>query len=269
MEILIAILLISVGAWFGFKKKPKEDKKPEPKPKPEKEELKLYDLNKVHNSVTDKGLYGEIINRCKKPFWDKPISTSAHETIHMLHAEQRNKEGGRIQCLYVVPDKLFKIREGQFTKDKVAEFIPKCFHSSRYNLYIKGSEAWNNRPLYIYDEWVAYIYGGFVANEHEDVMGNVTGVAYGALEFAIFSVALCMAAEKYDPDLLDNENQLKLFTKYNLEKTEDLFYKTRIIFPLESMEKTYDDLLYNQETESIRSYIRNNFDGVLLNEKRK
>lgn len=124
---------------------------------------------KVNDAESDPTLYGDIIRHCKnyKNFMDSSKYTSAHECSHGVANDLRlmsgNWEGKN--GFYLGKDRAIILDEPKFKKSSITQYIPTELHSARYNLYVTGQTEWEDKPLYIYDEGVAYINGAWAAIE--------------------------------------------------------------------------------------------------------
>lgn len=220
-------------------------------------------IPKVANHIKDDSLYAEIINRSRKPFLDKGKETNAHETTHMINSEYSNF---RKRAFYMFPDKIFYLEEFNFKKSDIVKNIPKSIiiKNLNYNTYIIGARDWNDNPSYILNEWVAYINGCSIHVElcllNKEDKGLINESS-GALEFAIYSLALYLTAMEKDPSKLDIK--FDEFMSFNLERTEYLLKQN---IKRDDIEKKMLKILKeNKDLEKIRNLLKEKFNGVLLN----
>jgi len=241
------------------------------------DDVNFISVGVVKNRIKEDSIYADIINHCKNPTLEiLDRITCAHETTHMINAELRNKlqKGRKINAFYLPKGNAFIIEEPDMTKARVGEFIPKELRWKRYDTYITQARAWNDRPLYLVDEWDAYVNGGMVAVDdsinHRHVQGWTDAVS-GSLEFSVYCVAMCMAIEKYDNDYWEKNDQLRNFMKWNLQRSLHTYNagKDYQYFKWEEQEKYLDRFLNSpsQGAENLRSFIREHFEGIWLNEK--
>lgn len=162
---------------------------------------------------------------------DSDKITHGHETSHGIHAHLRNyfnTTGKRANGLYVLEDRGVIIVEPNIRKSQVAPFIPASLRGSRYGTYITGQTEWDDTPLYVFDEWNAYVNGGAVGTDLVQrgmwKSGWRDGVA-GQLEFAVYAVAVAMAVQKNDPAYLTSNEQFREFLAWNLRRTMEIFRK--------------------------------------------
>ncbi len=225
-------------------------------------------------SSEQNSIYGDVLGHSKaRPHGDSGgRATNAHETSHSIHAYLRNmytrQYGKRVNGFYCLKGRGVVIEEPNIRKSQVNKFVPKNLRSYRYNLYL-GGMAWDDTPLYIYDEWVAYVLGGMV--NVEDIQkgrhkgGRTDGVS-GCLGFSIYAVALCMAVKEHDPQYWESNTQFRNFTIWMLYKSQKTYKMGHRMKELQW--KDQDDLLKELLTSSsaapMRDFIRQHLDGVWL-----
>lgn len=244
--------------------------KPQPKPRPIIEAFKTIFIKPITNRFRGDGLYEKIMNRHAKPYVESNRSTSAHETVHFINSDIRNAQvisgNSNAAAFFIAPDKGFITREPRFRKRQVAAYIPPSLKGSRYSLYITGQQAWDDRPLYIFDEWSAYIAGAQVGiDDHKRGLPkpNQVDVVEGCLEFSAYSVATCMAIEKLDPELWADA-EFKAFVKHMLKTSEETFNEGRTIWPWARQETFLNNLRTSPDAQPMRDFIKEHFDGAFL-----
>jgi hypothetical protein len=93
-------------------------------------------------------------------------STWAHETTHGLNSRLRNAVSGKVNAFYVLDGKAAIIKEPAIRLSFVANSTPRAFRTGRWQLYaVQQQRYWDSEPLYILDEWTAYLNGARVAYE--------------------------------------------------------------------------------------------------------
>ncbi|TNE51612.1 MAG: hypothetical protein EP343_05830 [Deltaproteobacteria bacterium] len=164
----------------------------------------------------------DIVNH-EAPGDNNPYSdlvTKGHETCHGIHSHLRNNynnTGKKANAFYLLQGRYIVIEEPPMRKSVVGAFVPSNLRGSRYNLYIAGSQSWDDRPLYIYDEWVAYVNG---AASGVDIakLGKWTygwrDAVMGPLEFSVYGIATAMAAEKHASSYFQNYPLFLHFTAW-------------------------------------------------------
>ena len=154
--------------------------------------------------------------------------TSGHETTHGINAHLRNNEApqGRYNAFYVLHDRAAFVAEPQMRKADIAPFIPASLQGDRYATYITGQSAWDDTPLYVFDEWVAYTNGADVAVGQVQAglyRGEWTDAVMGPLEFVVYAIATARAASDKDPTYFASNVQFRRFTAWNIERAMRLF----------------------------------------------
>lgn len=135
----------------------------------------------VNKDSTDTTLYGDIIRHCKdwQHYADKSSKyTTAHECTHGINNDLRlassNWEGKN--GFYLGKNRSIILDEPKIKKSDIIPFIPTELRSARYSLYVAGQQSWNDKPLYIYDEGVAYVNGAWAAIELKESENYVEGI---------------------------------------------------------------------------------------------
>lgn len=203
-----------------------------------------------HEAPGDQNSYDDLI-------------TLGHETSHGIHAYIRNSlnNTGRIaNGFYLLNGKAALVPEPKMRKSNIAAFVPASLRTSRYQLYIAGQTDWDDRPLYVADEWNAYINGSEtgvdLAQRGLWRAGWRDGVT-GTLEFSAFAVALAMAVERHDPRYFAAEEQFREFIAYNLKRAMALFFEGRKFRDFASAEQDQFYLAFRDgaETAEMRAFL--------------
>jgi hypothetical protein len=98
--------------------------------------------------------------------WDDH-ATLAHEMTHGIHFDLRLTASAYrpMNGFYVFDGLGVVVAEPRFTKSAVAARIPQIMRSTRFHNYLTAQTSWDARPLYVWDEWTAYVNGAAVAIE--------------------------------------------------------------------------------------------------------
>ncbi len=211
----------------------------------------------------------DIINHeapCDFNQYDDKV-TLAHETTHGINAYIRNhlnNTGKKANGFYVLEDRYVLLKEPSIRKSKVAEFVPKSLRGMRFSTYIIGQTAWDDTPLYVWDEWVAYSNGGHAAlNQVDEGLWNDgwRDAFSGQIEFCVYAIATAMAVEKYDPSYFNDNNGFIDFLQWHLERSMYTFKRGYLIphFKLESQETYYYNMRKNPDGEELRNFVRKLF----------
>jgi len=205
---------------------------------------------------------------------DSDKITHGHETSHGIHADLRNyhnKTGKRANAFYVLNDKAAIVVEPNIRKSAAAAHIPASLRGSRYSLYITGQVEWDDTPLYIWDEWNAYVNGGAVGTDLVKrglwKYGWRDGVN-GQLEFAVYAVAVAMAVEKADPTYLTSNEQFREFLAWNLRRTFTIYREGAVMkdFAWKEQDAYYERLKTSADAEAWRTFTKSFFGDVFYKE---
>lgn len=179
-------------------------------------------LTDIENHLPEK--YGITYRATCKLTW-------AHETSHGIHAHLNmtyRKEGDKDRSygFYVGNNKVAMIPQPKIRITNVAETIPKALRKMRYQLYlVDQAKSWNADPLYLFDEWNAYVNGAITGVELgkrgkaaaiENPQHTKVDSILGSLEFTVYAIYVCMTAKD-----LDNQydfKQLLEFTAWNSKR---------------------------------------------------
>lgn len=151
---------------------------------------------------------------------DNDKITWAHETTHGINSNARMKfsRNGRINAFYVLENRVVVIQEPNTTIRNVAANVPESLRGGVYNLYlVQQAAAWNDTPLYIFDEWSAYVNGSDcrldldIYNRHETVQYM--------LEFNVYATCVAMTSKSDD-------QQLKSFLMWEIERAMKIYEKS-------------------------------------------
>ena len=159
--------------------------------------------------------------------------TWAHETTHGINSELRRKfqkglvtswDGqrydevffaDRINGFYCLEDRAVVITEPNTTIAAAADLVPQSLQGVGYDLYMIQQRAdWNDTPLYILDEWVAYTNGAACARDL-NLDGN--SEVDRMVAFNVYAMAVAMAAKQDDPTY--DDGQLKAFLMWSIERS--------------------------------------------------
>lgn len=237
-----------------------------------KVDFDLKDIPK-YRSIEEDMVYGEVLNYSKtKPFGDQHgRPTNVHETAHGISADIRNQYYKNYDCdieaLYYGGGKAIILEQPGLLISNVSPHIPEKLRSYRFKLYfIDQLKDWNDSPLYILDEWVAYIWGGRCALEDyqkKDIHTHEDSVS-GSLEFSVYVVALCLAIKERDADYWNNNKQFKAFVKERLEIAERVFFGGKDIFKSQRQSELLENLKDSDDNEPIKVLLRTDFDNLFL-----
>ena len=259
--------------------KPKVGPEPqlrEPEPQPKRETVPEFVKVPKFREINEDSVYADVLNHSKdRPFGDQHgRSTNVHETGHGIHSYLRNgytrELGKRVNGFYCFDGRGAIIEEPNMRISHIRRFIPENLRSYRYKLYlVDQARSWGDMPLYIYDEWVAYVLGG-TSNVDDVKQGRHNGKwsdgVSGCLGFSIYAVATCMAVKEHDPEYWENNKQFRNFTIWMLRKANETYKMGRRMeqFKWEKQDKLLNELLTSSSAEPMRRFMLENLEGVWL-----
>lgn len=157
------------------------------------------------------------------------LVASGHEISHGIHAYLRNNynnTGGPANGFYVLDDRAVIVAEPDIRKSDAIPFIPSSLRGYRYDLYIAGQVEWDDTPLYVWDEWNAYLNGTSVAvalAQNGQWNDGQQDICAGPMEFVIYSLGIAMATADGDPSYFAGNQQFREFLAWQLDRSLDLF----------------------------------------------
>lgn len=179
-----------------------------------------YNPPNAHNG----DLLDDIVSRCTREEVNLGYSSDklafCHELTHQLNNSLRNKKGRGYNCAYVGKGKYVTLKEPNVTLSQVAKNIPREHRENHtYQLYlVQQQQYWNNQPLYILDEWSAYVntveYAKQIGREYQ-------GSDKFSIEFLVYTYFLVKTIEENDPNYQDL-GKLKEFYNWQRERMKNL-----------------------------------------------
>ena len=200
-------------------------------------------------------------------YYDSDHVTYGHETSHGIHSHIRNTmndTGSRANGFYLPGGRACLVREPMMRKSHVAAHIPSTLRWTRYSLYISGSSAWDDTPLYVWDEWNAYVNGAEVGIDRYDAglwTSGWRGTVDGVIEFVVYGVAVGMAAVEREPGYFSREPNFLPFLAHELERSMALFRRGQVISVMrwDEQDAYYERLRTSAEAAPMRDWIRARF----------
>jgi hypothetical protein len=163
--------------------------------------------------------------------------TWAHETTHGINSNIRNKhqDASKVNGFYCLQDRACVIYEPKTTIRAIAPKVPQALRGPSYQLYlVQQAGDWNDRPLYLFDEWIAYTNGSETGRElnHQDWYYELLQ----AHNFNVYCMYLAMTVKKTCPDY--DDKQMKAFMMWNIERTFRLAapFEKRVVLQAEPEE---------------------------------
>lgn len=200
-------------------------------------------------------------------YYDADKVTYGHETSHGIHSHLRNNFnnlGRRANGFYVLRDRAALVPEPPIRKSAVGAHVPQSLRGSRFAMYITGQQAWDDTPLYVWDEWNAYVNGSEVAVDlHRRGLwdqGSRDAVE-GTLEFVVYAVAVAMAVEAADAGWLRENPQMLEFLAWNTERAMRLFREGAALAPFQraSQDAYLERMRSSADAEAWRGFARRVF----------
>lgn len=197
-------------------------------------------------------------------YWDARGITAGHETSHGIHAHLRNYEntlGVRANAFYVLGNKAAFVAEPNMRKSDIKARIPASLRGPRYQLYLVQQTAWDDTPLYIFDEWNSYVNGAEVAiDQVKSGLYNDgwTDAVLGPLEFTAYAIATAKAVSELDPTYFASNLQFKRFTAWNIKRAMALYEQGRVMteFMYADQEAYAVKLRTGAEADALRQFAR-------------
>ncbi|MBL0217613.1 MAG: hypothetical protein IPQ07_27530 [Myxococcales bacterium] len=197
-------------------------------------------------------------------YWDASAITAAHETSHGIHAHLRNYEnhiGVRANAFYVLGNKAALVAEPAIRKQDIKARIPANLRGPRYQLYLVEQTAWDDTPLYVFDEWNAYLNGaevGIDQVQHGLYTAGWTDAVMGPLEFSAYAIATAKTVSDLDPTYFAANLQFRRFTAWNLQRAMSLFGQGRAMtqFTYADQDAYAAKLRSSPEAEPLRQFAR-------------
>lgn len=149
---------------------------------------------------------------------DEDKVTSVHESSHGIASDLRQKyhqSEKPINAFYCLNNKAVIIEEPNIHISDVAERVPLSLRGGTYSRYLTQSPDWENQPLYLADEWIAYT-NGAAARKDFGIKDRAETVTF-MLEFDIYAITLAMTVQELDPAY--DDRQLKAFLVWNIERS--------------------------------------------------
>src|SRR3989338_7176114 len=200
--------------------------------------------------------------------------TLAHETSHGIHAYIRNKlntTGKKANGFYVLQNRAVVLLEPKMRKSQIARFVPLSLRGPRFSTYITGQSAWDDTPLYVWDEWNAYTNGGEAGVDLVErglwKDGWRDAVA-GQLEFVVYAIATAMAVQTHDPDYFAQYRQFTEFLAFNIKRSMDSYrIGSRMPeFAWAQQDQYYNKLKTEPDADALRRFSKELFGSAWVGE---
>jgi len=235
--------------------------------------IEVIDVKIANKEVDPKDNFSDVLRYCPDAFINSHSrTTQTHENVHAINSSVRNKlfSGGRkkANAFYCGNGKAVVVDNPSFCLRHVSNFLPNTLRGGRYKLYlVEQLEHWDDTPTYLLNEWSAYIAGAETGVEDfkNGLPKEKSDVVCGALEFSIYSVALCMATKEYDPDYWESDKRLKHTVKYFLIRAEKVYFSGCETFKSDKQLELLNNLRSHEDAGEMRDFFIKEFNGVFLN----
>jgi len=188
--------------------------------------------------------------------------THAHETTHGINSHISNHlhRGSRpAYGFYVGHDRAILLPGPRIKLSQVAALIPPSLRGSRYQLYcIDQQKYFEDHPLYLFDEWVAYTNGGCAGvelAEQKRLALPRNDALVGSLEFSIYALAIAAAIDKYDPEYLQENKQFREFLAHELRRSTRIYNKGITLDQFRWERKLERNLIKEDDSRPIRQMV--------------
>jgi hypothetical protein len=197
-----------------------------------------------------------------KQYQAPDLVVHAHETSHGIHAHLRNQyalKRQRVNCFYVGQNQAAVLAEPNVKLSQVAALVPDPLRLGRFKLYlVRQQKDWENEPLYVFDEWVAYGNGaragiemaqkGLYATDKNDAV-------FALLELNVYAVYTALAVEKHDRGY--DRTPLTEFLAWNLKRSMALYHAGSRLGPFDwDNHQYYRRLQTGAEAAEVRRCLR-------------
>src|SRR5437899_1584001 len=189
--------------------------------------------------------------------------THAHETTHGIDSHISNQvHRGRNPAygFYVGNNRAVLLDGPRLKLSQVAEVIPESLRGSRYQLYcIDQQKYFEDHPLYLFDEWVAYTNGahaGVELTEKNQLDMPRNDALIGPMEFSIYALGLAAAIQKHDPDYLRDNKQFRGFLAHELRRSIAIYRRGMKLDHFRWERRLERNLMKQDDSQEIRQVVQ-------------
>ena len=197
--------------------------------------------------------YRDIMAHVGAPKMFGDFCTTAHENLHQINSEVRNRFGGWEVCnaVYVPGKGALVIQQPNIRLSQIARYVPGSLRGTSFD-YLQAGE-WENQSLYVLDEWSAYQAGLSVGIELNDA--QVSDVQH-ALDFMVYAWTLLAVTEARHPNY--DRQQLSAATQYMTKRTAQLCARYKQQNPGEYVQckSCVNAMRYSADAGWLREYLR-------------
>jgi hypothetical protein len=213
------------------------------------------------NFLTD--IARHLPSRYGDQYYSRDRITHAHETTHGINSHISNflhRGRRRAYGFYVGNNRAVLLTGPRIKLSQVAALIPQSLRGSRYRLYcIDQQKYFEDQPLYLFDEWVAYTNGAHAGvelaeNNRLDMPRNDALV--GPMEFSIYALAVAVAAQEHDPEYLRQNKQFREFLAHELRRASIIYKKGMKMEQFRWERKLERNLLEQDDARQFRQVVQ-------------
>jgi hypothetical protein len=195
-------------------------------------------------------------------YCDPDLVTCAHEVSHGIHAYLRNYENPNSEpsnAFYLLHDRACFVVEPGIWKHEVVPYVPSALREFRFSTYVSGQSAWDDTPLYLWDEWNAYVNGGEAAISlyDEGLWNEGWRDQSGVIEFVAYGLAVGLAVEELDPSYFASDAQFTAMLAYFTRRSLDLHRRFADIddFQFSTSDELYQTLRTSSAAAPLREFL--------------
>lgn len=197
-------------------------------------------------------------------YWFDDAITAGHETTHGIQAHLRNYVAPASigwNAFYVLNNKVAFVKEPNLRKQDIKPYIAMALRGPRYNLYLEQQTEWDDTPLYVFDEWNAYVNGAEVGVGQVQAglyQGQWTDAVMGPLEFTAYAIATASAVKVKDPSYFATNMQFRCFTAWNIKRAMQLYEAGRTMtqFTWQTQDQFASTLRTSPDAAALRTVAR-------------
>ena len=196
--------------------------------------------------------------------------THAHETTHGINSHLSNHLRNNFELgygFYVGNDQAIVLSEPRVKLSQVAAAIPESLRGSRYQLYcIDQQKYFEDHPLYLFDEWVAYTNGasaGVELTEKKQLDMPRNDALVGPMEFSIYALGVAAAIQKHDPDYLRENRQFRGFLAHELRRSIGIYRRGMRLEQFRWERRLERNLLKQDDSQEMRQMVQRLYGDAL------
>jgi len=204
--------------------------------------------------------------------------THAHEATHGINSHLSNHSRdfrdladfaseGPAYGFYVGHNQAILLSGPRVKLSQVAAMIPESLRGSRYQLYcIEQQKYFEDHPLYLFDEWVAYTNGasaGVELTEKNQLDMPRNDALIGPMEFSIYALGVAAAIQKHDPDYLRDNKQFRGFLAHELRRSIGIYRRGIRLEQFRWERRLERNLLKQDDSQAVRQMVHRLYGDAL------